>query len=495
MLWGLDEDGRFYGSATPYHSSVSQICGPSSKPNVYNIVIAELNRLKVEEERHAVFLESDAVSDRDKERRLINCFQSDLLPGISGEILASKCARDHHVSAVKEISSEQKYLGYAVIFSINVAMVVYIFLFALQQSKYRQSAWLQSFILWLLTEIVFVSTLTVVVLHIIVPSFIMKDIVKLREKVADIIYEYGVRMRGQGNKEEDKEGEQKADDGEFNATDFFFLSKKLAQRVPHLRAAQLIVQFRTPWPRQSYQHVRDVSKSYNRGIQAAIGNFVGTLLVFFLSSFVHFPHSVQDGVVHMVGTLLVGYIVVLHSRLFLIAPVLAFLPLFVIVIIAHFTYQFWTSNSRQPSNAVVPVSSLDHRIGDGLVQDQIGSLMEEVDRVDRVDSDISNSNYSVNGHNDSFSASSVVKQGEEIGDTQGGIDAPPLDEGSIYIDGNDSYKHIHVCGSLHIFFSSVNTDLCVDDGHESDGDNSADIRSLMETFQRRFIEEMTKEDT
>ncbi len=438
MLWGLEEDGRFCGSATPYKSAFSNICRPSSKPNVYTVIFAELAKLKEEEERHAVFIESKAVSDRDKERRLINCFQSDLLPGISGEILASKCARDNHVSAAKEVSSTQKNLGYAVILSVNLVMVVYIFLFALQQSKYRQSAWLQSFLLWLMTEIVFVSTLTVVVLHIVVPSFIMKDIAKLREKVADIIYEYGIALRGKGKMEGAMEGEQKSDDGEFNATDFFFLSKKLAQRVPHLRAAQLIVQFRTPWPRQSYQHVRDVSKSYNRGLQAAIGNFFGTLLIFFLSSFVNFPHSVQDGAVHMVGTLIVGYIVVLHSQLFLITPVLAFLPLFVIVIVVHFTFQFWKTNSRQSDNAVVPVSNLDHRVGDVLVQDQTGSLMEEINRADRADSDISDSNFSVNGLDDSFSVSSALKHGEEMGETEGGngIEEPPLDEGSIYIDGN-----------------------------------------------------------
>lgn len=422
MLWGLDAEGRFYGSVPSHSSSLSQLCGGTAKPNVYNIIIEELRRLRAEEERHTAFIESETVSDSEKERRLIHWFQCDLLPGVSGQILASKCARDHTISEVKLVSFEQKCLGYAVIVSLNLGMVFYIFLFALQQSNSRQSAWLQSFLLWLLTEIVFVSTLTVVVLHIVVPSFIMKDVVKLREKITDIINDYGRKMRG-------KEGEQKADDGEFNATDFFFLSKKLAQRVPHLRAAQLISQFRTPWPRQCYQRVKDVSTSYNRGLQTGLGNFVGTVLVFFLSSFVNFPHSVQDGAVHMVGTTVVGYLVVLHSQLFLIAPVLAFLPLFVFIIVAHFALQSCKSNPSQSHGEVVPVSSSDHNPG---ADDPVQSLSEAIDRAGIRDDDsaFDDSDFSLNGF-ENFDSNVILDEGIE-----GTVEDPPLDQGSIYFDGN-----------------------------------------------------------
>ena len=36
--------------------------------------------------------------------------------------------------------------------------------------------------------------------------------------------------------------------------------------------------------------------------------------------------------------------------------------------------------------------------------------------------------------------------------------------------------------------------FCADDDHESEGDNSENIRSLLETFQKRFIEEMAKDN-
>ena len=143
MLWGLDAEGRFYGSVPSHSSTPSQLCGGTAKPNVYNIIIEELRRLRAEEERHTSFIESETVSDSEKERRLIHWFQCDLLPGVSGQILASKCARDHTISEVKLVSFEQKCLGYAVIVSLNLGMVFYIFLFALQQSNSRQSAWLQ----------------------------------------------------------------------------------------------------------------------------------------------------------------------------------------------------------------------------------------------------------------------------------------------------------------------------------------------------------------
>jgi len=181
-LWGLDSKGEFLSDQS--HRRIewaSFLYLSKAKVNVYNTVLLELQRVSERERREKLFIDSPDVSDREKARRLLHLFQCDLLPGISGHILNSKSSRDK-AAAHQAVFLWQKSLGYGCIFIVNAAMLFYIFLFALQQSKNRQDAWFKSFLLWLLTEIVFISTISVLVLHQLVPAFIMKDIHKLKNK-------------------------------------------------------------------------------------------------------------------------------------------------------------------------------------------------------------------------------------------------------------------------------------------------------------------------
>ena len=52
-----------------------------------------------------------------------------------------------------------------------------------------------------------------------------------------------------------------------------------------------------------------------------------------------------------------------------------------------------------------------------------------------------------------------------------------------------------ICTSLYMYVAHARQYcFCADDDHESEGDNSENIRSLLETFQKRFIEEMAKDN-
>jgi hypothetical protein len=56
-----------------------------------------------------------------------------------------------------------------------------------------------------------------------------------------------------------------------------------------------------------------------------------------------------------------------------------------------------------------------------------------------------------------------------------------------------------ICTSLYMYvahdiYLTRQYCFCADDDHESEGDNSENIRSLLETFQKRFIEEMAKDN-
>jgi len=97
----------------------------------------------------------------------------------------------------------------------------------------------------------------------------------------------------------------------------------------------MILHFRTPWPKQSYQHVQDVSQSYNKGVSYALSSFTGVFL-FLIGSFVGSSDSVQDSLIRMAASAAVGYTVLLHAQLYIIFPALAFLPLFCCLLAAHF---------------------------------------------------------------------------------------------------------------------------------------------------------------
>jgi len=344
-LWGLNRHGHFIGGNRAEESFVEKYLSWTqlfeSVPNVQGIVLLELQKVLQQVRSEWASMDSESVGDRQRTRRLLFLFQCDLLPGISGQILSSKGARES--ASAGAVTVDQKLAAYTVILAVNAAMLFYIFLFALQQTKYRQNAWLQSFLLWLMTEIVFSSTIVVLVMQFVVPSLIMKDISKLKHKIADILRDF---RASSGFSEEQPE------DAVFNAADFLFVSAQLARQLPHLPVSKMILHFRTPWPRQSYQHVQDVSQSYSRGASYALSSFSG-LLLFLLGSFVGCPDSVQDALIHMAAAAAVGYTVLLHMQLFDIFPALAFLPLFCCLVAAHFAVKSCRKEIAVPHSQVM----------------------------------------------------------------------------------------------------------------------------------------------
>ncbi len=90
-------------------------------------------------------------SIQEKGRRMMFLFQRDLLPGVHGKILESKQNRDEFKP--KSISAEKKLLSWLFLVVLNLGMLFYIMLFALQEARGRQAAWLRSFLIWLVLEV------------------------------------------------------------------------------------------------------------------------------------------------------------------------------------------------------------------------------------------------------------------------------------------------------------------------------------------------------
>eukprot|EP01037_Dinobryon_pediforme_P020869 gene20869-21591_t len=144
-----------------------------------------------------------------QQQRLLLLFQCDLLPGVTG------------INAPKWV----KIIGYLVVFATDLGALFYVFLFALRQTKYRQDAWFRSFMTWLGLDIILVGSAVVLVSHLIVPSFAMRELSILKERLIANINSYFHRV-----KEREGEDFKESSVNTFNSAEYFFISHKIARR-------------------------------------------------------------------------------------------------------------------------------------------------------------------------------------------------------------------------------------------------------------------------
>jgi hypothetical protein len=149
------------------------------------------------------------------------------------------------------------------------------------------------------------------------------------------------REKEDGDGKEDSEnGRTTKKKGGFNSAEYLFVSHRLASSVMdnESKVANMILSFTTPWPKQSYQHIDDVSKNYDRKF-SALGRSFSMIILFFLSSLLSVPPSIQDMIVQMSSTTVLGYTLLLHLQLYQIFPILIVVPTFFAGMIIHFYLQ------------------------------------------------------------------------------------------------------------------------------------------------------------
>jgi rRNA-processing protein FCF1 len=276
-----------------------------------------------------------------KTKRLLFLFQKDLIPGISGEILDSKDQRDHVV--LSPVSAWRKGFAWCFLGIANLAMLFYVFLFAVSQDSHHQSAWGQSFAIWLVLEVTMVSTVICLFMHVLVPSLVMKDIVKIKGKLRESLLKYYEKIEST-KKDKMIKNMNSSLLQTFNAAKYLFLSYRLAETFPELKASQVILQYTTVWPRQSYQHVSDVSKNYNKKFSTAFSRSASIILIFFLTSFISLPLVIQDILTQIASTAVIGYLILLHLQLYAVIPILVVIPTLLLLVGIHF---FLSSSSKR----------------------------------------------------------------------------------------------------------------------------------------------------
>jgi hypothetical protein len=339
VLWGLDPDtGRFLDDEHELTSAglipqtlsfdVRNVlsCG-KKKHTIRQLLLKELSQLQLEQKIENDLFQYRYSTDQQKGKRLLFLFQKDLLPGISGQILASKAAREETNNV--GVPFWEKVCSWLFLGALDIGMLFYVFLFAISQEVHRQRAWVKSFSIWIVLDVLVVSSFTVCFMHVFLPFITMRDVRRIRNKLVESLASYQCRVSV-------KSGNHMGDESNsvFNAARYLFLSHKLALLYPDLRVSKIVQQFSTPWPRQSYQHVHEVGNEYHQG-KSGVTRSVIMIAMFFLSSFLTIPPVVQDLVVQCSSTVVAGYLILLHIRLLKIFPVLVVIPalLFIAVIV------------------------------------------------------------------------------------------------------------------------------------------------------------------
>jgi phosphate/sulfate permease len=333
--------------------------GQDANVSIENVIKNELRTLhetlNIEKSLFLFFLRSE----KEKSRRLLYLFQKDLLPGINGMILEGKKNREN--SLIPGASTTAKIVSWISIGIANIGMLFYIFLFAIQQSSHKQQAWGQSFAIYLVIDILVVGTLIVLVMHVLIPSLSMRDIQAIQKKLSEAVNCYQIQLK-QGSKYnpvqyEDEllhlpivkavdsgKLEEKSSNSEFNAAKYLFLSTHLASYYSDLLVSKIILSFTSPWPKQSYQYLSKVTSGYEQSSSGFMRAF-SIILLFFLSSLLSMPISVQDMIMNCVSTVVTGYGIILHYQLYHISPALVIIPVIVGGFLAYLVYRYVTRKS------------------------------------------------------------------------------------------------------------------------------------------------------
>jgi hypothetical protein len=287
--------------------------------------------------------EDELVMQKTKRKRLLFLFVKDLSSGVSGEVLANKVQRDSMSMSLKinRVSWILKGFAWLAVILMNMGMLIYVYLFAMSQTHSRQSAWFQSFVMWLLFEIFVSSTGLVIFVHLLIPLYVLTDISKLKEKVLMAAVTFRKRLGPQDALE--AESNVNLLDSEFNSAKYFFTSWRVASLIQRQEEegrrsretypeSDLILQFRTQWPNKRFGSEQgEVSGEYD---EAIILRALSQILLSILNSFLHLNVLLQEIIIQMAGTAGFGYLVLWMMDAWEIHPLLPLAPVILSLLLA-----------------------------------------------------------------------------------------------------------------------------------------------------------------
>ena len=257
----------------------------------------------------------------------------------TGQILDAKDRRDREKR--RHVTASTKIVASVGLFLLASWLLVYIYLFALRQTESRQSAWFQSFVVWLLFEIFIVSSLLVFVQQIFIPMLTMKDVQRVKRRVVDDILSFKNKAKTRaasvfaGRRGSSQRKESMQAKGKLNAAKYFYASYRIAKIYPDVKESAMVASFSTPYPKRSLiRQDKDMSKVYGRKFRF-IGQSFSRVGLYLLVQLVQLPPPVQDAITQVVLSSGFGYAIVFLVKLYEVSPLLVLFPITLMVIIVY----------------------------------------------------------------------------------------------------------------------------------------------------------------
>lgn len=296
-IWGIDSvSGTFIKAPLP--GKVGKIV-----IKVRGIILAEktreldrmtaymndLSALRKQEEDELFYFNHYKSDEFEIGKRLVFLFLCDMLPQMQSAMLMIQGSKAF--TRPKRMPLAVKIITWTFMFLTFAGMLFYMMLFAISKGAEYQRAWLFSFLIFMIIDLFFVSTLTATFKDIILPSQIADDVAEvernslkfyqneLLKMKADPIYRRKVTQILSANVVGNKDGPTRdtiveeglqlvtpsqdrkssfagriaaARGDAFNAAPYFFLSSRIAQHYPHLKESKLILLYSTCFPQPRY---------------------------------------------------------------------------------------------------------------------------------------------------------------------------------------------------------------------------------------------------
>ena len=366
ILWGLKEDQDDFFELRPNtdflkRSFCFNLFGKLSfQPSSIEVdtdeslVLQSMKEISINSESEIHYFHT--LTNDEKRKRLFMLFQLDLLTNSAAH--ASKKLLNITFTATGDARHTiriNKWHGWIIICLTHLGFVIYMILFAAQQSDSRQLAWIRTMFTYILLDIFLISTVKVYIMSFVLPMYGVHDMQGMRSKLNVLLHDFQQNIL-----EKDLHSERKQMDNhsepKFNAAQYFFLSHQVAKVFPDLLESQIILKYSTVAPNFMMQHeeVTDFEKvvSSHRILSACTrGIFTSSAIIvrFCLQS-----ELARDFFSQLLATGISSSVVYVHMKLYNFYPVLVAAPALLLTVLFHFIY---TSNrARSHPSQVVPIT-------------------------------------------------------------------------------------------------------------------------------------------
>ena len=375
-VWGLNVEGNFTNLIRiPLQSVIIMrfLLFVTGRQSCLNGVLTSLRKMRWNLTREIQdFFDISDYSTTSKGQRLIQLALKDLLSPVNAMIFENKLKLDQVHQRPKRFSV--KFLAFFFAAAIDIAALIYIWVYSSGATQETQYAWFASVSIWILSDIFVTQNIKVIFLHVIFPSLIMKELVPIKFKLAEIVREYRESLMQVWHPLYYKSAIK------FNSAEHCCISYKLAKKYPNLVESKIISRFSSQVPHFSYEfRINVIRRNWSISVVLLFCQYIFLRSIDFILSI---PIPIQDMIVTSGCVVLTAYLLWIHWIFYQIQPLLTPLPYVGVIIIVHFYVKTGKKENLRVSmkNKVLPaVFDVDEIIKEcEAVRPDIEAIIDEV---------------------------------------------------------------------------------------------------------------------